>query len=177
MSLGDVQAYFVPTAGREFKSDALAVGGESKLPQAKRIQESSMLLDALTPQNNVFLSVPSTPREMVNFHNLWFSVSCEPQQAGANGNGVWVLSVVPVGVAVPTWSLANILTESFNQYVLACGTATYSNESTFNLTETLGKTSRTLNPGDSIFLSFNQQGLTAGQTRNLLLLCAQTTRK
>ena len=131
---------------------------------------------AVFGQVNTFMTVPATPREEVNFHNIWLSISSEPENADANGAGFWVLQVLQEGNAIPTWSLAGVQTEDDNAKIVACGVLAAANQGPGNYTTQI-KTSRTLMPGDRLVLSYNVHGLTAGNMSVNLLLCAHTTRK
>ncbi len=130
---------------------------------------------AVGTQLSVQLTVPDDPREMVNFHNIWIGVGVEPENASANQNGAWVLMILPRGKPQPTMSLAEINLENNNQFIIACGVTTSSNEGPFTLSEQI-KTSRNLNPGDALLLIHNQHGVTAGDVSTSLLICAHTTR-
>ncbi len=145
--------------------------------QAKRMQELSNTLDGVTPQRSVFFTVPTDVREEANFHNIWISFGLEPTTAGANANGIWVLwKKQNITAADPVWSTANINAETFNNMVIACGAWVASNETPYNFMTQL-KTSRNLMPNETLVLSINQQGLTAGASQITALICAHVTRK
>ena len=143
--------------------------------QAKRIQEAHADLVGLT-QLSVALTPPVIPREEINYHNIWASLSVEPEDASANSHGVWILFVNPVGASIPTWDLVTMNAESFNAIIIACGTFGASNETPYNK-EIHPTTSRTLQAGEQLVLSVNIHGVTAGENSTDLLLCAHTTRK
>ena len=42
-------------------------------------------------QIDVELQAPINVHEMLNFHNIWIGATVEPQNAGANCQGSWVL--------------------------------------------------------------------------------------
>ncbi len=139
--------------------------------ETKRIQMSTAQLDGVTAQQEVFLGPPTSVRRGVNAHNIWLSISGEPEDAGANSNGVWVLILKRDStVATPTFSFGNINGEFFNQMIVACGTYVASNEGPANYTTQI-KTSRNLNPGEGLTLIKNLHGISAGKERSLLMMC------
>jgi len=114
--------------------------------------------------------------EEVNFHNIWGSVSAEPENTDANAQGTWVLFIKRQNFATPTWvdSVTNL--ETNNAIIVACGVWSASNQTPFNH-EIQVKTSRNLSPGDSLVLSSNSTGVSAGNVSNRVMLCAHTVRK
>ena len=144
--------------------------------QAKRIQIIHTELTGLA-QNTVQLNTPTDPREEVNFHNIWGSFSVEPETAGANAAGVWVLFKLPVAGVIPGWSLVNINGEGFSPMIIACGAWAASNENPYTSPPIHPETSRTLQPGEALCLSVNVHGITTGEVSINTLLCAHTTRK
>ena len=143
--------------------------------KAKRIQVNEQNVGAGAAVI-VFLVVPDDPREQVNFHNIWAGVTAEPQNADANAQYTWVLYVVPSGVAAPLFTDGIINNETFNGTIIACGVASASNQSPFNMTPLQIKTSRNLQAGDSLQLQLVTTGITAGLSSNRVMLCAHTTR-
>ena len=145
--------------------------------QAKRIevQETN---DGAGTSTNATLTVPSEPREDVNFHNIWVGVSVEPQDAGANCQGTWVLHVVR-DPASPLNNMTDafINLETLNAEIIACGVYSASNEAPFNLPPTQIKTSRNINAGGRLSLISTVTGITAGLASNRVMLCAHTTRR
>ncbi len=144
--------------------------------QAKRIQvlESN---DGAGGETSVVLVVPTDPREEVNFHNIWGSVSVEPQNAGVNCQGTWILGIQRENATFPIYTDTVVNDETNNPYIIACGVFSASNESPFNSAPINPKTSRTLQPGDKLVLSSVITGITAGLASNRVMLCAHTTRK
>ena len=144
--------------------------------QAKRIQvnESNNGVGASTI---VFILTPSTPREEINYHNIWIGVTGEPQDTDANAQYTWVLYTVPAGGATPLFTDVNLNNETQNAVIIACGVGSGSNQSPFNLPPTQIKTSRTLQAGTSMQLQLVTTGITAGLSSNRVMLCAHTTRK
>ncbi len=145
--------------------------------QAKRIQvnESNVGAGGVV---DVFLQPPADPREEINYHNIWVGVTGEPQDAAANAQYTWVLYVIRAGITVtPIFTDAQINNETFNPAIIACGVGSGSNETPFNVIPTQIKTSRTLNPGDSLGLQLITTGITAGLSSNRVMLCAHTVRK
>ncbi len=144
--------------------------------QAKRINvfESN---DGAGGTTIVTLIVPTDPREEVNFHNIWGSVSVEPQDAGANCQGTWLLMLIRENQTIPTMTDAVVNGETNNATIIACGVFSASNESPYNSGAIHPETSRTLQPGDSLILQSVVTGITAGLASNRVMLCAHVTRK
>ena len=143
--------------------------------QAKRIQVNEQNNPA-GGQVEVFLEAPLDPREEVNFHNIWGSVSVEPENTDANAQGTWLLVVLRESAPIPGTSDAFINAETFNNPIIACGVWSASNQTPFNIT-IHPETSRSLNPGDRLMLISHIGGITAGNASNRVMLCAHTTRK
>jgi len=143
--------------------------------QAKRIQVNETNLGAGS-QTDVNLDVPTSPREEVNFHNIWVSVSVEPQDTDANSQGTWVLWHRNPGIGTSLFTDVNINIENTNAQIIACGVYSASNQSPFNY-ETQIKTSRTLPAGAKLTLSCVVTGITAGLASCRVMLCAHTVRK
>ena len=144
--------------------------------QAKRINVNENNLGA-GGQVSVELLVPDEPREEINFHNIWIGANVEPQDAGANAQGTWVLWIRRDGQADFIYTDVNLRLEQQNQKIVACGVYGCSNESTWTLPPTTIKTSRNLGPGDRLVLSVIVTGLTAGLASIRCMLCAHTVRK
>ncbi len=144
--------------------------------QAKRIQVNEANLGAGVT-TSVDLSVPTDPREEVNFHNIWAGVSVEPQDTDANAQGTWVLFILRENATSIGWTDVILNNETNNPIIIACGIFSCSNQSPFNLDPVNPKTSRTLQPGDRLRLSATVTGITAGLASTRVLLCAHTTRK
>ncbi len=144
--------------------------------QAKRIQvnEGNNGAGAKTV---VFLLVPDDPREEVNMHNIWGSVSVEPETAGANCQGTWVLYVLRPGEVSSTFNDTVTNGESQNAKIIACGVYSASNESPYNSGPIHPMTSRTLSPGEKLELNSTVTGISAGNASNRVMLCAHTIRK
>ncbi len=124
----------------------------------------------------VSLIVPTSPREQVNFHNIWGSVSAEPQTADANCQGTWILFVRRVGQISVTYTDTNVNNETQNQYIIACGIYSASNQAPYTIS-VHPETSRTLEAGDSLVLQLVVTGISAGAASVRCMLCAHTTRK
>ncbi len=144
--------------------------------QAKRIQIGEANRTAGQQVTATFV-VPTDPREEVNFHNIWASVSVEPQDAGANCQGTWVLMVARENTTIPTLTDAVINGETNNAIIIACGVFSASNESTFNSGPIHPQSSRTLQAGDQLVILAVITGITAGAASTRVMLCAHTTRK
>ncbi len=144
--------------------------------QAKRIQVNEVNT-GVNGNVIVALNVPVSPREEVNFHNIWGSVSVEPQDAGANCQGTWVLYILRENQTQVGFSDTVINGELFNKEFIACGVYSASNESPYNSGPIHPATSRTLNAGDALELESITTGVTAGLCSNRVMLCAHVTRK
>ena len=144
--------------------------------QAKRIQiqESN---DGVGGFTITLLAVPDEPREEVNFHNIWGSVSVEPQDTDANCQGTWVLYILPKGTIDVIFTDVNLDAEDSNYRIIACSAFSASNQSPYNSGLIHPETSRTLNAGDRLQLQSVITGITAGLASNRVMLCAHTTRK
>ena len=128
-------------------------------------------------QVEAILEVPTSPREEINFHNIWMGVSCEPQNTGANAQGSWVLYIIRENAPSVTWTDATFNGETANQQIIACGVWSASNESVFTLPPTQIKTSRNLQAGDKMVLAVITTGISAGLASNRAMLCAHVVRK
>ena len=145
--------------------------------QAKRIQVNESN-DSAGLSTTVFLQAPLEPREEINFHNIWGSVSVEPQDADANAQGTWVLYYVPdPAKGLLNWTDALINLENENVFIIACGVWSASNQSPYNSGPIHPETSRTLPAGGRLVLGSTVTGITAGLASNRVMLCAHTTRK
>ncbi len=111
-------------------------------------------------------------RRLTNYHNIWFGMSIEPQNADANSNGVWVLwENRNTNNPDTTWSLANILTDDFTMQIIACGVWTASNQTPFNFSSQL-KSSRNFVANQELVLSVHVNGSSAGLVHVISSLCA-----
>jgi len=147
------------------------------MAQAKRIQVVENT--ALTPGNaqNVILEVPTDLRMEANYHNIWASFTAEPEDAGANGAGTWVLYIIKEGGSAIAWSDITVNAENNNWFIIACGVWSAANEAPYTSPPIHPQTSRTLNPGDKLALAITVTGLTVGQFTVRAMLCAHVTRK
>ena len=144
--------------------------------QAKRIQLTSQTRLA-GQQSDVFLAVPDDPREEVNFHNIWGSMACEPESAGANANGWWVLHIKRQNMTSVVFTEPVVNLEDSNAVIIGCGTWTAANEGPWTSETVHPQTSRNLMPGDLLVLSIFVNGVSAGAVRTNSIICAHTTRK
>ena len=121
--------------------------------------------------------VGSILRRLVNYHNIWFGLSCEPIDADANAQGTWVLWLKPDDTQTDTqWTDANINSDNFNQMIIACGIWGASNQTPYNFSSQL-KSSRNLVANQSMVLSVNRTGITAGLVTVKAILCASLSVK
>ncbi len=144
--------------------------------QAKRIAVFESNLGAGSGVNAILTS-PVEPREEVNFHNIWASASVEPQDAGANCQGTWVLYLIQENTPAINFTDVVVNGQGNNQNIIACGVFSASNESVWNSGPINVKTSRNLNPGDSLAMNCTVTGITAGLASTRVMICAHTTRK
>ncbi len=116
-------------------------------------------------------------RRLTNYHNIWWGISAEPENADANANGQWVLwlkeNVTP---ADTVWSQANINSQDFNMQVIACGVWAASNQTPFNFSSQL-KTSRNLVANQELVITVHVNGVTAGVVNFNVVLCASISVK
>ncbi len=144
--------------------------------QAKRIQVNEADV-TVGNQVTVRLAPPVSPREEINYHNVWWSVSAEVITNGANAQGTWVLWVKTDSAAADViWIDSIVNGELSNAKIIACGVWGASNESAFNFSSQL-KTSRTLRQGEELAVSLNATGITSGSVSARAMICAHTTRK
>ena len=143
--------------------------------QAKRIQVAESN-DGAGGVTLATLVAPTEPREEINFHNIWGSVSVEPQDANANAQGTFVLMLIRENQTIPTMTDTIVNNETNNAVIIACGVWSASNESPYNIS-IHPQTSRTLQAGDTLVLESIVTGITAGLASNRVMLCAHTTRK
>ncbi len=143
--------------------------------QAKRIQVVA-LSGAAGAQFTVSLTTPTSPREEINYHNIWGSFCIEPLDAAANAQGSWILYTLKANEAGPVFTDAIINAESNNASIIACGVWCAANEMPHNQMVNV-KTSRNLMPGEKMQLAVHVAGVTAGLVLARVMLCAHTTRK
>ncbi len=144
--------------------------------QAKRINVSESN-DGVAGSTNAVLDTSNVPREEINFHNIWGSVSVEPQDANANCQGTWVLLIVRAGQTTPVFTDSVVNTELNNSDIIACGVWSAFNESPYNSGPIHPETSCTLQVGEFLVLNSTVTGITAGLASNRVMLCAHVTRK
>ncbi len=142
--------------------------------QAKRIQVNEGN-DGVAGATSVALTVPTTPREEVNFHNIHGWVSAEPQTGDANAQYTWFLYILRENAT--NFVMTDVITnnETNNDVIIAMGVFSASNQTPYNL-HVNPKTSRTLKPGDELRLQIVTTGITAGLSSNRVLLSAHTVR-
>jgi len=143
--------------------------------QAKRISVAEGNNGA-GAQTAASLVAPVSPREEINFHNIWGSVSVEPEGADVNAQGTWLLILLRENATLPTFTDPVVAGEAHNAIIIACGVWSASNQSPYNIS-IHPSTSRTLSPGDTLSLVSVVTGITSGSASNRVMLCAHTTRK
>jgi len=144
--------------------------------QAKRIGilESNL---GVGGQVAISITVPTEPREEVNFHNIHASVSVEPQDTDANCQGTWVLELLPENMPGNTYTDGTVNAETANAVIIAIGVFSASNQTPFNSGDINPKTSRNAKAGDLLRMVATVTGITAGLASTRVLLFANTTRK
>ncbi len=142
--------------------------------QAKRIQVNENNLGAGAGVN-AEIEVPVSPREQVNFHNIWIGVTNEPQNAGANAQGTWLCYIRRENAPSIIFTDAVTNAETHNAIIIACGVWGASNESVYNFGTQI-KTSRNLQAGDKLVITSTVTGVTAGLVSVRVMICAHTVR-
>jgi len=141
--------------------------------QPKRIDFTSALAGVAGQISSRFgPGTGSILRRLTNYHNIWWSFGVEPQDAGANANGNWVLWLKSnTNESDTVWSTANLDTDDFNMQIIACGVWVASNEGPYTFSSNM-QSSRNLVANQELILSVHQAGITAGQSRIVTSLCA-----
>ncbi len=146
--------------------------------QPKRIDLTSQTR-VVNQQSNAALG-PGTGtiiRRLTNYHNIWGSISIEPEDADANCNGIWVLWLkANTNDPNTAWSQAVIDAQTNTMEIIACGTFTASNQTPFNKEIHLNS-SRNLVANQEMVLSVNLHGVSAGLIRCIELLCVSISVK
>jgi len=100
-------------------------------------------------------------------HGLRACGSIEPENAGANANGFWVVYCLPAGVVdiatLPT-TFAELDIEDYLPYVWGVGCWTASNEAPYHW-EFAPRTSRNCQKGSRIVMSVHIEGISSGAAR------------
>ncbi len=105
--------------------------------------------------------------DAVNVHGVHYCFSIEPENAGANANGYWILYCLPASVIVNAdlpASFADLDNEDFLPYVWGVGCWTASNEAPFHY-EFSPSTSRNCQKGARIRGHVVVTGVSAGLVR------------
>ena len=147
--------------------------------QPKRIDLDSALLNVNNQHQARFGPGTGTIlRRMVNYHNIWGGISIEPENADANAGGVWVLWLKANTNSTDTnWNQATFDSDDNTMEVIACGVWAASNQTPWNSVPIHLNSSRNLVANQELVLSVHVLGLTAGQIRSLVMLCASLTVK
>ncbi len=120
---------------------------------------------------SVQMNVPDDIQK--NFHNIWMSLSAHPINADANAEGTWVLYLEPDSTEpIFSPSLVNINLENINFKIIACGIFHASNQTPFNMNETLGKTSRNVRQNGRLILVSRIGASSSGLIKVEVMLCA-----
>ncbi len=142
--------------------------------QRRRLDAES---SALGVDQNFVVEVAMTESNAVNVHGVHYCFSIEPEQAGANANGFWVLYCLPAQIIQDTdlpLTFATLDNEDFLPYVWGVGCWTASNEAPFHY-EFAPSTSRNCQNGARIRGIIRTTGVSAGNVRvNRTLTCFTT---
>ena len=146
--------------------------------QPKRIQMNSQTQGTGTQLTVGFgPGTGSILRRMVNYHNIWWGFSVEPENADANANGIWVLwQKMDTNVPDTIWTQANLNSDNFNMQIIACGTWVAANQTGYVFSSRMSS-SRNLVANQELKLTVAVHGVTAGVCRVLLIICASLTVK
>ena len=119
------------------------------------------------PASNNFIDVALENDTVVNVHGYRCMFAIEPQDGGANANGIWAVWVLPGGVIqnadLPT-TYGAFGNEDFAPYLWGYGPFIASNE-TPQIVEFAPKTSRNIQRGGRIVLQVFIAGISAGLAR------------
>ncbi len=142
---------------------------------ARTETKNIVVIRAATQSVGGFPSVQMNVGEDIqkNFHNIWMGMCVTPNDADANADGNWVLyleSDSTEAIFVP--STANLNLENINFKIIACGCWHASNQTPWNMSAPLGKTSRNVRQNGRLILVVNVEGITAGTTNVKIMLCA-----
>ncbi len=125
-----------------------------------------------TTADNVQIVLSEGPS--VNAHGLRYCFSIEPENAGANANGWWVLYCLPAQVITISQLPNSFITldnEDFLPYVWGVGCWTASNEAPYHY-EFAPRTSRTCQKDARLLGTIVKEGISAGAVRiNQTLTC------
>jgi len=130
-----------------------------------------------TGVGNVTLDLPLDDSDAVNLHGLRCCGSIEPEDGGANANGVWAVWCLPGGViqnADLPLSIGGLGSEDSAPYLWGLGCWVASNESTYNF-EFAPKTSRNCQKGARIVFRIIKDGVSAGNVRVNMIITGFTT--
>ena len=107
-----------------------------------------------------------------NMHNIWFSIGMNPSNADTNMSAQWAIyreEDSTRAIFNPSVTIINL--ETINYKIVACGVAYASNQTPFNLTTTLGSTSRNVKQNGRFILALHIENLTAGNAEVTLMMC------
>ena len=108
-----------------------------------------------------------------NFHNIWMGMCVTPNDADANADGNWVLYLESLLTApILDAGTANMNLETENFKIIACGCWHASNQTPWNFSESLGKTSRNIRQNGRLILLVRNEAITAGLWNGKVMLCA-----
>ncbi len=131
--------------------------------------------DAASGQTSARFGPATEVRRQVNYHNIWFGSTVEPETAGANAQIFWVLWIKKDATSSdPAWTVPNLAAETFNQRIIACGVGSAANESPWNFSSHLNS-SRNLLPGEELVFTTRILGLSTGNASVVNILCAGET--
>ncbi len=135
----------------------------------KRIVASRISAGGLLTTSIQFLNPDGI---QTNMHNIWYGACVTPVDADANCDGQWAIyreEDVTRAIFAPT--IANLNLETINYKIVACGCFHASNQTPFNLGNTLGSTSRNVKQNGRLILVLQVEQITAGSMAITLLMC------
>ena len=126
---------------------------------------------------NNYIDIDFDNSTEVNVHSMRVNTAVEPQDAGANCNGIWAVWVLPGGVIgnadLPT-SFGSFGDENFAPYLWGMGVFIASNE-TPTTWEFAPKTSRNIQRGGRIVYHLLFAGVSGGLVRHNTSITCYTT--
>ena len=123
--------------------------------------------DTSTVNESKIVEIDLDETDAVNFHGMHYCFSIEPEDAGANANGFWVLYCLPAQVIATAdlpATFATLDNEDFLPYVWGVGCWTASNEAPFHY-EFAPSTSRNCQRGARIMGRITATGVSGGAVR------------
>ena len=116
-------------------------------------------------------------RRLVNYHNIWFGFTAEPELADANAQGNWVLwQKSDTNTTDPVFTDLEINSGDINMVIIACGVFAASNQTPYTFSSQL-KSSRNLVANQELVLTIHLTGVSSGSVSTKKILCASLSVK